>query len=794
MSQLSTYGRKYYMEWYDDKGVNNRLDIFWDGYVGAAIEVIGSDSPLSITQRDDESFNSPIQSTTFDITFLTDEKNGLTFRDLIVLSEREYYVEWHRIENAVDKLQFRGFLIPSESMELLKPDRAPFTISVSDMLGNLEDYTMDERFPPYKSFVLTELFDMLIYRLGLNFHLNDMSGWSAWTTDFQQTCLTQLEIRTDAFYADGSAISLKSAIETVLNALNCVMFQYGGEVYIAHKFGWGSKTSTWLNFRKEYTDWTLGTGAFLKTEPTRRFVSIPTQLEPLGNSMECRILPPFKKVIRSYKCQPRNIMFNNSFEDETGGTINAAENWDINIISRGLQQGLIGTLITDERSVGYGEKSLKLIGIPSKTLAEVHADLLDTNLVTRIASQDLSQTDWGITTLSISVPPDVKNSEGTLSISFYPSMNSADQNSFESITLRAAIRSMVGGTAFYYDEDTSQWRQATQLNVDEGVVNFILEEDSQKPNTWHEMSKNIVFTKECDNIFVDIYCPEYVGTAGFIDLFVDNCSLTVSPSTGSQEDPSKESSYYNLTYDISDFSISGEFKQEMLFMVTDTNVPYKKTLTGEMVDVTTNNIPQFKWYYEDSTTKSEDLLEIQSGYQLSQFLSIPVRRYSFTAYNNLSTQITKLDTLSLDLTRRDELDNLAVGSITYEGASGTMNIEAYTCISINSSADSGNPTEPSVSITNAEYLSSAIDLVTDSFPNQTFSCAQAFQGNSDFRFVGGDINSLSLLYVESPFVLNPPTTIGEWFYLKIGNNVRVFTYNHGEQRYYPYSPSSIICS
>ena len=126
-------------------------------------------------------------------------------------------------------------------------------------------------------------------------------------------------------------MNLSETIDTMLRALDCVVVQAFGELHVMHVFGWGSKSTTWLNFRKEYTSYPDGTGTWTKTEPTRHMISAPLELQPLNNDMFNRTLPPYKSITRSYKSPLRNILFNPSFEIDDVGAVPTGDitNWGV---------------------------------------------------------------------------------------------------------------------------------------------------------------------------------------------------------------------------------------------------------------------------------------------------------------------------------------------------------------------------------------------------------------------------------------------------------------------------------
>ena len=775
--QLANYGRKYFLEWSDFKNVKYRLNVYWRGYQGSAIEILAPKNPLSVTQRNDENYRDVFQTTQFKVTFLTDEDRGIDFRDMITPSEREYYIEWVKVENTSEVLLFKGWVVPSEIEELLKPKNAPFSFTASDMLSNLEHRKMDEWYKSGEAVTLEEVIDRAVISYGLDFALNDMSGWSCSSPDFDQSAFRNLSMRTDAFFVENEPMNLEEVVSTILRSMNCVMFQANGELHIAHLFGYGSKSSTWLNFRKVYSD--IGgvlttVGVWTKTEPTRNFISVPTDLEPINNDMVSRTLPPYKFLTRSYKANYRNLIENGGFElsNVDPSPTNTVENWDLFTINNGTSTVLFQ--VTEDQAFSNGTKSLKCFGVPSKTDGEVDADIETANPSTTILMRnDISQGDWGVDSFAEPFTSSYVSSQVSISVNFYLELSEQDRDALKAVKYRVALKLVKSGQTFYYDEDEKSWRL---VSATFGPKYYMVEE-SQEANEWFKFEKTINAYKDSEQIYLEIFAPEYDGISGDFNIYVDSCNLISAPIPKGENEPSPDSSYMNLTYNLDNEDVSGELKQEFLFMLSDVNPLLSKNFAGSILENNAYNKPLFKWYYEDSTTKSESILEEGSSYQMNQAISRITRRYNFQAFNNTTDLVTKLDTFTVDFASRDEPLNSAFGDISYSPDSGVVQVEGYTCVSIDSVAEPTDPTSPLDLEITADYLNSATVIGSP--------CGATFQATDDFTLIGGGISSTELQYATADNVITFPSVNGEYFYIKLGNKTREFTFNSVEDRYYP---------
>ena len=165
---------------------------------------------------------------------------------------------------------------------------------------------------------------------------------------------------------------------------------------------------------------------------------------------------------------------------------------------------------------------------------------------------------------------------------------------------------------------------------------------------------------------------------GDINYYVDACEMTVSPVEKGSEGIATDTSYFNVTFKTDSDDLSGELKQELLFMTTDVVPIMAKCLVGQLLETDTYSLPSFSWFYEDSTTKGSESLEIQSSYQLQQMISKPTKGYNFTSYVKTSERVNALTTFSLVFNRYFEARNSGIASFSHDTGSGFMTIEGYT--------------------------------------------------------------------------------------------------------------------
>lgn len=785
--QLNNYSRKYFLEWTDDKGVPHRLDVFQKGYGGIASEVTGAKDPVKVVQRVDEEFGTAFVTTNMSMTFLTDEAIGQTFTDLAAPSEREFYVEYLRTDSG-DSVLYRCFVTPAEIQEFMKPSSNLFVFTASDMLSNIDHVVLSERFTPYQTVSLIELMDWALDVYGLNFHLNDKSGWNCTSPSFSNSVLEKLDIHTEAFFESGEAMNLSETIDTMLRALDCVVVQAFGELHVMHVFGWGSKSTTWLNFRKEYTSYPDGTGTWTKTEPTRHMISAPLELQPLNNDMFNRTLPPYKSITRSYKSPLRNILFNPSFEIDDVGAVPTGDitNWELTRITNST--GTVDFEITEDQAKSDGNKSLGCIGVQSRQAMQVRADMDAGTKLSLLTSQEVSEGDWGVKTLAEIGGTGITSAN--LRVNFLAEMDETNLDQLDYIRYHVVVRVVYLGFTYYYDMETQRWGVYNSLAGSKGQMCYMA---SSTANNWETMEIPILFYQESSQIFIDIYAPEFLGKEESgsrpdmddINLYIDDVSLTASPVESGTGAVSASTGYFNISFVADDFNVSGAFKQEFLFMTTDAVPLMAKCLRGQVLENNFFNLPTFSWYYEDSVSKSSESLEVQSTYHLNQGLSLNTNRYTFSAFNLSSSSLSMLSTLKMELTRKEEPLLSAIGTLEIDGGTGVVSIEGYTCQSITSVEDPTDPTEPVVTEVTADYKSSAT-VIAD-------PCGATYDDTDTFTLYGGGFKSNELLYAEDTNIQVPPDD-GDYVYLKVGTFWREFTYNSVGQKYYPTGSTAVKCN
>ena len=270
-----------------------------------------------------------------------------------------------------------------------------------------------------------------------------------------------------------------------------------------------------------------------------------------------------------------------------------------------------------------------------------------------------------------------------------------------------------------------------------------------------------------------------------INYYIDDCSFKVAPIEKGSQGVATDTSYLNVSFKTENDDLSGELKQELLFMTTDAIPIMEKCLVGQLLQTDTYSLPRFVWFYEDSVTKGEESLEVQSTYQIQQLMSRSSKSYVFTAYNRSLSNINALTTFSLIFNRYFESRNSGMASWSLSTGKGFHSIEGFTVPAITSIDDPTDPDLPPVVTISADYLNSQ-NIVAD-------SCVALYDGNSSFDLTGGGIRSSLLQFAEANLPLDVPSTDGYYFYLKSGNFVREFTYNSSEDKYYPTGGSPITC-
>lgn len=788
--QLGIFNPKYFIEYTDDFNREMRLEVAFKAYDGVATEVTAPPSPVSITRNlDVEGDGSPFSTHNFQVSFYTRESQDFT--DLAVDDDKKAVIFIYYRSGVNWVLEYKAYVVPAEITEILSAGSSVFTFNASDMLSNLEHVKMDEFFDANETTTLEKLFDIAMRYWRLDFDLVDTSGWSCTTPQFGASIFEKLEMRTEAFFNNTEAISLKEVLETVLKASNCFVAQVEGNLCIINYNMFGSAEPNILYHIKTYTNYFTGAGTWLRGQQVaRQILDVPTDLQPIQSKITARTMPPFKFVTRSYKSPARNLIYNPSFESDTLG-VKATNITNWTLYRNPSSSGFTVFEIVDTKAKTDGSKSLKATGISSRSTAQVKADLQLGTTDSLLISQDLNQDNWGITNLS---EVGGTSCQGTLKFSVFVEMSESDVEKLDFIRHHISPRIKKSSTVSFYNSEQGRWLTAADITNENHVVNIV--SGTSSPNTWMDIELPIRFYLNSDEIHLDIYHPEFLGKKtgqssntrldlDDINYYLDNFELIVAPIEKGSGGVSKDTSYLNISFKTENDDLSGELKQELLFMTTDTDDIMKKCLVGQVLETDNYNLPKFNWFYEESTTKGTESLEVQSTYQVQQLMSKSMKSYSMIAYNKSGTSVNALTTFSLQFNRYFEERNSGISGFTLNTGNGHYQIEGFTVPAITSIEDPTDPDLPSVVTITADYLNSQ-NVVAD-------SCVALYDGSSSFDLTGGGIRSSLLQYAEANLPLDVPSSDGVYFYLKSGNFVREFTYNISEDKYYPTGSSPINC-
>lgn len=151
-----SYGLKYNCD-FDSKSASYTLEIYQKDFIGYEADITGGASAVVHTWDTDDP-KAPIKGSAVTVN-LINESGNITLADLYSDNDEEYKIKliWHSVS---DITLFEGFVVLTDSRELMVDYNHPISISANDNLGLLKDIPFNQAF--FQEYIIfeTEVVDL----------------------------------------------------------------------------------------------------------------------------------------------------------------------------------------------------------------------------------------------------------------------------------------------------------------------------------------------------------------------------------------------------------------------------------------------------------------------------------------------------------------------------------------------------------------------------------------------------------------------------------------------------------
>lgn len=261
---IDNYGVRWTHSQLTYDGETYKTDIFERDYSGSPSEVIGADTPFSLTRRTEgDSFvDMHILYSSAQVNFVLETENQ--FRDIILGDDKKFIVLRSKYNGSTYDTEWIGFVNPESYQDVLFQEPYYVSIEASDRLGDLKYFKfyngnndseniITGRYSQLQ--VLSICLNKLLYSHGYRIACNIFASGHTKTS---RTPLDQTYVDTRKYLDNDDATDCEQVVLDILTTYQAVLFCEGSYWYIVRKDEWTNTSISYVEYNKALSVVTTG--------------------------------------------------------------------------------------------------------------------------------------------------------------------------------------------------------------------------------------------------------------------------------------------------------------------------------------------------------------------------------------------------------------------------------------------------------------------------------------------------------------------------------------------------------